>query len=222
MKRKTKNILLVSLSLVFAVTCLGLVSKINNSDPIIPPVDSSDVTTSEEPSIEASEELSSEIVSSEEQSSEEIVIDPSVNYYGFEKMYDEEHDEYKMIDKSLDTYSWFVGVPTSESYIVIDFGKAWWFYGIEFWLGTTDGSDLGDIGCIQLSTDGINWSESIGDTNVGREIDAGRDGTHASVEPEEHQYARYIKLSQINTGDTWFAIRDIYVKWLPDSYLPNK
>lgn len=72
MKRKTKNILLVSLSLVFAVTCLGLVSKINNSDSIIPPVDSSDVTTSEEPTIEPSEEVSSEIISSEEQSSEEI------------------------------------------------------------------------------------------------------------------------------------------------------
>ena len=66
MKRKTKNLLLVSLSLVFAVTCLGLVNKINNSDPIIPPVDSSDVITSEEPTIGSSEIISSEDVSDNE------------------------------------------------------------------------------------------------------------------------------------------------------------
>ena len=91
MKRKTKNLLLVSLSIVFAITCLGLIKNLLNDKPIIPPVDSSDTISSEESTINPSEEISLDV---------EIAY-PHVTYYGFEGVFDEEHNEQMLIDNEI-------------------------------------------------------------------------------------------------------------------------
>ena len=195
---KKTNTLLLIISLLLGISALSMVSKLPKNNSGLGP--DSSITSSEE----------------ESNSSSNVEITyPYVTYYGFEGIH-EDNTVDKLIDKDHNTCAWFASVPTIESYIIIDFGEANYLNGIEFWNGNTSFTDRGDIGCIQVSVDGVDYSESIGDVNIGREINAGRDGNTASVSLEEPMLARYVKLSQIDTGDTWFALREIYVKFLPN------
>lgn len=128
----------------------------------------------------------------------------SASYEGFESIYSGSMSN--VVDRDDDTFVWFGSVPTTDSTITVDLKKVTEISDIRILTGNATGTDTFDA-VVSVSENGVDYVE-VGNLSYGT--------TLAMVDlRNQEQSARYIRLSALDSGGAWVALKEISVNQLP-------
>lgn len=128
----------------------------------------------------------------------------SASYEGFESIYSGSMSN--VVDGDDDTFVWFGSVPTTDSTITVDLKKVTEISDIRILTGNATGTDTFDA-VVSVSENGVDYVE-VGNLSYGT--------TLATVDlRNQEQSARYIRLSALDSGGAWVALKEISVNQLP-------
>jgi len=128
----------------------------------------------------------------------------SASYEGFESIYSGSMSN--VVDGDDDTFVWFGSVPTTDSTITVDLKKVTEISDIRILTGNATGTDTFDA-VVSVSENGVDYVE-VGNLSYGTTL------TTVDLRNQE-QSARYIRLSSLDSGGAWVALKEISVNQLP-------
>lgn len=128
---------------------------------------------------------------------------PTLMYKGFDSVY--EGSVANITDGRDDTYVWFDGYPTNDSYIRVGFGNVQEITNIRILTGKPGGGDTWDA-IVEYSVDGINYTEIKTVSGALSVIDLSDNPIRAAF----IRVRNYI-VNDKGQYDTWVAIREISV-----------
>ena len=129
----------------------------------------------------------------------------TASYEGFDTIYSGTMNN--VVDGDDETFVWFGSAPTTDSAITVDLKTVQVIDNIQILTGNSTGSDTFDA-VVSVSENGVDYTE------VGK-IYYGTTSSNLYLQNLGQEYTgRYIRLSSLDSGGTWVALKEIRVNTL--------